>query len=122
MVLFRYVDAHGQPDGGRRTRTGHAQHRRHLSTPRGNVIGLMPHPERAVDPLLGSVPTDWPCSSPCSSPLAPERRSLMRTHQHSSAAAVAVGRRGLLRGLQRCRYRGAQDSSRRGPRRASARA
>jgi phosphoribosylformylglycinamidine synthase len=26
-----------------------------LSNPRGNVLGLMPHPERACDPQLGPV-------------------------------------------------------------------
>jgi phosphoribosylformylglycinamidine synthase subunit PurQ / glutaminase len=51
-VVFRYVDAHGartpeaNPNGSMRDIAG-------IRNARGNVLGLMPHPERAVDPLLG---------------------------------------------------------------------
>ena len=31
-----------------------ARHRRRRATSAGNVLGLMPHPEHAVDPLTGS--------------------------------------------------------------------
>jgi len=45
-VVFRY---HGDnPNGSSRNIAG-------IRNDRGNVIGLMPHPERAIDPLLGGV-------------------------------------------------------------------
>jgi phosphoribosylformylglycinamidine synthase I len=53
-VVFRYVDAAGvpsaagNPNGSMRNIAGI------INTP-GNVLGLMPHPERAVDPLVGST-------------------------------------------------------------------
>ena len=57
QVLFRYVDAWGtraraegdpaNPNGSLRAIAG-------VLNARGNVAGLMPHPERASDPLLGS--------------------------------------------------------------------
>ena len=53
-VAFRYVDASGDttpaanPNGSARNIAG-------ITSERGNVLGMMPHPERAVDPLLGSV-------------------------------------------------------------------
>ena len=52
-VVFRYVDADGRatdaanPNGSQRNIAG-------ICNPAGNVVGLMPHPERAVSPLLGS--------------------------------------------------------------------
>ena len=57
----------------------------------GNVMGLMPHPEHAVDPLLGS-PTAPSYSSRCSTPFAnalPSRRT----------ASLQAERRGELRVL-----------------------
>lgn len=54
QVLFRYVDATGtptvdaNPNGAMRNIAG-------ICNAARNVIGLMPHPERAVDPLLGST-------------------------------------------------------------------
>jgi phosphoribosylformylglycinamidine synthase len=53
QVLFRYVDAAGNPtvdanpNGAMRNIAG-------ICNAARNVIGLMPHPERAVDSLLGS--------------------------------------------------------------------
>ena len=53
-VAFRYCDADGQttaeanPNGSLRNIAG-------LLNERGNVLGLMPHPERACDPLLGGT-------------------------------------------------------------------
>jgi phosphoribosylformylglycinamidine synthase subunit PurQ / glutaminase len=53
-VLFRYSDAQGRimpesnPNGSARNIAG-------IVNERGNVLGMMPHPERAVDPLLGST-------------------------------------------------------------------
>lgn len=51
-VVFRYVDALGtvtaaaNPNGSMRNIAG-------VSNARGSVVGLMPHPERAMEPLLG---------------------------------------------------------------------
>ncbi len=46
-VVFRYVD--GNPNGSVRNIAG-------ISDPTGRIVGLMPHPEHAIDPLTG--PTD----------------------------------------------------------------
>lgn len=52
-VVFRYVDASGQatdaanPNGAARNIAGICSERR-------NVVGMMPHPERACEPSLGS--------------------------------------------------------------------
>jgi phosphoribosylformylglycinamidine synthase I len=54
-IVFRYCDATGavtgaaNPNGSMRGIAG-------IVSDEGNVLGMMPHPERAVDPLLG--PTD----------------------------------------------------------------
>ena len=53
-ILFRYCDPFGRvtaeanPNGSARNIAG-------IINERGNVLGMMPHPERAVDPLLGST-------------------------------------------------------------------
>ncbi len=53
-VVFRYVDERGErrpeanPNGSARDVAG-------IVNAAGNVLGMMPHPERAVDPLLGST-------------------------------------------------------------------
>jgi phosphoribosylformylglycinamidine synthase subunit PurQ / glutaminase len=44
-IVLRYVD---NPNGS-------LDHIAGIANERGNVVGLMPHPERASDPLLGSV-------------------------------------------------------------------
>jgi phosphoribosylformylglycinamidine synthase I len=52
-VIFRYVDASGEvsdvsnPNGAARSIAGICSERR-------NVVGMMPHPERACEPMLGS--------------------------------------------------------------------
>ena len=52
-VLFRYADAGGDiidsanPNGSARSVAG-------IVNEAGNVMGMMPHPERAVEPILGS--------------------------------------------------------------------
>ena len=54
QVLLRYCDAQGRPteaanpNGSRDNIAG-------IRNEAGNVFGLMPHPERACDPLLGST-------------------------------------------------------------------
>ena len=53
-VIFRYCDAEGSvtpeanPNGSARNIAG-------ITNAAGNVLGMMPHPERAVDPLLGTL-------------------------------------------------------------------
>ena len=52
-VVFRYVDAGGKaspqanPNGAANNIAG-------IVNDRGNVVGLMPHPERAMDKIVGS--------------------------------------------------------------------
>ncbi|HEX8830715.1 MAG TPA: phosphoribosylformylglycinamidine synthase subunit PurQ [Longimicrobium sp.] len=54
LVAFRYsapdgtIDAEANPNGSARSIAG-------VVNERGNVLGMMPHPERAVDALLGST-------------------------------------------------------------------
>jgi phosphoribosylformylglycinamidine synthase subunit PurQ / glutaminase len=54
QVVFRYVNAHGDvdasadPNGSMRAIAG-------IVNDRGNVLGLMPHPERAAEALVGSA-------------------------------------------------------------------
>ena len=53
-MLLRYCDGQGNitddanPNGSRENIAG-------IRNEAGNVFGLMPHPERACDPLLGST-------------------------------------------------------------------
>ena len=52
-VVFRYVDQRGNPtDTG--NPNGSSNNIAGITNGHGNVIGLMPHPERALDSLLGS--------------------------------------------------------------------
>ncbi len=54
QVVFRYVDAQGvptreaNPNGSRNSIAG-------VANERGNVLGMMPHPERACEALLGGT-------------------------------------------------------------------
>lgn len=54
QVVFRYVDSSGQvtaeanPNGSRNNIAG-------IRNAEGNILGMMPHPERAVENILGSV-------------------------------------------------------------------
>jgi phosphoribosylformylglycinamidine synthase subunit PurQ / glutaminase len=53
-VVFRYVDAHGEPsDEG--NANGSMRNIAGIVNETGNVMGLMPHPERSVEALLGST-------------------------------------------------------------------
>lgn len=54
QVIFRYVDAAGQPTEAANP-NGSARNIAGIVNGRGNVLGMMPHPERAVDQLLGST-------------------------------------------------------------------
>ncbi len=53
-VLFRYVNAAGEVDPAANP-NGSVNAIAGIVSAEGNVLGLMPHPERAVDPLLGSA-------------------------------------------------------------------
>jgi len=54
QVVFRYVSAEGEatssanPNGSLRNIAG-------IVSAEGNVLGMMPHPERALDATLGSI-------------------------------------------------------------------
>jgi phosphoribosylformylglycinamidine synthase subunit PurQ / glutaminase len=52
-VVFRYVDAAGARSAGANP-NGSARDIAGIVNERGNVLGMMPHPERAVEELLGS--------------------------------------------------------------------
>lgn len=53
-MLFRYVDRDGQTGTGG-TPNGSANDIAGIVNAGGNVLGMMPHPERAVEDVLGSV-------------------------------------------------------------------
>ncbi len=53
-MLFRYVNAAGETDEASNP-NGSGNAIAGIVSAEGNVLGLMPHPERAVDPLLGSA-------------------------------------------------------------------
>jgi phosphoribosylformylglycinamidine synthase subunit PurQ / glutaminase len=52
-IVFRYCTAEGElaPEANP---NGSAHHIAGIVNDRGNVLGMMPHPERAVEPILGS--------------------------------------------------------------------
>ena len=57
QVLFRYVSTDGTPAGDERDAANPNGSLRAIAgvlNARGNVAGLMPHPERAADAMLGS--------------------------------------------------------------------
>ena len=51
-MVFRYCSARGEL-GDAWNPNGSADHIAGVSSERGNVVGLMPHPEHAVDPDVG---------------------------------------------------------------------
>jgi phosphoribosylformylglycinamidine synthase subunit PurQ / glutaminase len=53
-VVFRYVDAHGEATDAANA-NGSMRNIAGIINERGNVLGLMPHPERSVEALLGST-------------------------------------------------------------------
>ena len=55
QVLLRYCDAAGSSDAPGSNPNGSVSAIAGVTNARGNVAGLMPHPEHAVDPLLGST-------------------------------------------------------------------
>lgn len=54
QVVFRYSNSAGQlgPDSNP---NGSLQNIAGICSPTGNVLGMMPHPERAADPMLGKA-------------------------------------------------------------------
>jgi len=53
QVVVRYVSADGSPAKGGENPNGSANDIAGISNEAGNVVGLMPHPDRATDPLVG---------------------------------------------------------------------
>jgi phosphoribosylformylglycinamidine synthase len=53
-VVFRYVDAQGRATEEANP-NGSAENIAGIINETGNVLGMMPHPERAMEPLLGST-------------------------------------------------------------------
>ncbi|MGH9372293.1 MAG: phosphoribosylformylglycinamidine synthase subunit PurQ [Vicinamibacterales bacterium] len=53
-VIFRYVDASGEASDGANP-NGAARNIAGICSERRNVVGMMPHPERACEPMLGSA-------------------------------------------------------------------
>ena len=54
LVVFRYVDANGEATDAANV-NGSLDNIAGVRNAAGNVVGLMPHPERALDSLLGSA-------------------------------------------------------------------
>jgi phosphoribosylformylglycinamidine (FGAM) synthase-like amidotransferase family enzyme len=52
-VVFRYVNREGEPDVAANP-NGSLGAIAGIVSDRGNVLGMMPHPERAVEKVLGS--------------------------------------------------------------------
>lgn len=54
QVLFRYCTADGQIDASSNP-NGSLNHIAGICNRQGNVLGMMPHPERAADPMVGGT-------------------------------------------------------------------
>ena len=54
QVVFRYTDRQGAPTEGANP-NGSLDNIAGIINTAGNVMGLMPHPENAIDPMLGST-------------------------------------------------------------------
>lgn len=52
QIIFRYTDSHGQEHDDYNP-NGSVAHIAGVCNQRGNVVGLMPHPERAYDAMIG---------------------------------------------------------------------
>lgn len=53
-IVFRYVDSRGEATEGANP-NGSVENIAGIINEAGNVLGMMPHPERAMEPLLGST-------------------------------------------------------------------
>jgi phosphoribosylformylglycinamidine synthase len=60
QIVFRYCDAHGGVDSNSRISNpnGSCASIAGVCNSQGNVLGLMPHPERASESLIGWIGTD----------------------------------------------------------------
>lgn len=58
QILFRYADGDGRVTA-KSNPNGSADNIAGICNRAGNVIGMMPHPERAVDPRLGTTDGRW---------------------------------------------------------------
>lgn len=54
QIVFRYTDASGEPTEASNPNGSHANIAGIVNAA-GNVLGMMPHPERAMEPVLGST-------------------------------------------------------------------
>ncbi|ACK70672.1 phosphoribosylformylglycinamidine synthase I [Gloeothece citriformis PCC 7424] len=54
QVLFRYCNSSGEIEA-KDNPNGSLNHIAGITNPQGNVLGMMPHPERASDPMLGAT-------------------------------------------------------------------
>ncbi len=54
QVLFRYCDATGNPSAAANP-NGSLNNIAGICNRAGNILGMMPHPERAADPALGNI-------------------------------------------------------------------
>ncbi len=54
QIVFRYVDAQGEPSDAANP-NGTLENIAGIRNKEGNVLGMMPHPERACEALLGST-------------------------------------------------------------------
>ncbi|HEY9861000.1 MAG TPA: phosphoribosylformylglycinamidine synthase subunit PurQ [Candidatus Obscuribacterales bacterium] len=54
QVLFRYCTVAGEPENGSNP-NGSLNNIAGICNRRGNVLGMMPHPERAAEPILGNI-------------------------------------------------------------------
>ena len=54
QIVFRYVNSDGEPDL-RSNPNGSRHNVAGIVNMQGNVLGMMPHPERAVESILGSA-------------------------------------------------------------------
>ncbi len=62
QIVFRYCDRHGRLDAAANP-NGSLEHIAGIQNRQGNVLGMMPHPERAVEAILGSEDGRWIFSS-----------------------------------------------------------
>jgi phosphoribosylformylglycinamidine synthase len=54
QILLRYCDASGRSSDAANP-NGSAAHAAAVTNERGNVLGMMPHPEHAVEPRIGGT-------------------------------------------------------------------
>lgn len=58
QVVFRYVNEQGVPTSGSNP-NGSCRSIAGITNERGNVLGMMPHPERACEAVLGGIDGRW---------------------------------------------------------------